>query len=69
MLIFAIIIAGSYGPQPYPGPIVGWMIIIIVIIACISGIANRKKLDEIKDESKDTKHEILPLSPEDKQKD
>jgi hypothetical protein len=52
MLNFAVIVAGRYGPQPYPGPIVVWMFIIIAIVACISGIVNRKKLDEISKSSK-----------------
>jgi hypothetical protein len=48
MPILAIMLAwGRYGPQPYSGPIVIWMIAGIMIFALISGIVNRKKLDQI----------------------
>jgi hypothetical protein len=52
MQIFAIIIAGRYGPQPYPGPYVIGFFIIIAIVCFISSIVNRKELDQIKKDAK-----------------
>ena len=52
MTIFAIMFAGRYGPQPYPGPIIAWLFAAIGIFAIVSLIVNRKKLDEIDKSSK-----------------
>jgi hypothetical protein len=57
MQSLAIFIAGRYGPQPYPGPIVVWLFLIIAIVSFVSLIVNRKKLDEI---SKDEKSKNEP---------
>ncbi|HWY32812.1 MAG TPA: hypothetical protein VNX46_18755 [Candidatus Acidoferrum sp.] len=48
MKLFAIIIASIYGLGRYPGPIVVWIGIIVLVVACIMGIVNRKELDQIK---------------------
>ena len=47
MAIFAIMFAGRYGSQPYPGPYVMWFFAALVIVAIVSAIVNRKELDEI----------------------
>ena len=47
MQFVAIIIAGRYGPQPYPGSIIMSMFAAVGIIALISLVVNRKKLDQI----------------------
>ena len=55
MQILAIIIAGRYGPQPYPGPIFIGFIIIVAIVAGILAIVNRKELDQIIKDAKEKK--------------
>jgi hypothetical protein len=56
MQILVVIIAGRFGPQPYPGPFVVGFIIIVAIVACILLIVNRKELDDI-DKDKKSKDE------------
>jgi hypothetical protein len=55
MTIFAIMFAGRYGPQPYPGPFVVGFIVIVAIVACISAVVNRKQLDQINKDAKKKK--------------
>ena len=59
MQILAIIIAGRYGPQPYPGPIFIGFIIIVAIVAGILAIVNRKELDQIIKDAKEKKETML----------
>jgi hypothetical protein len=58
MTILAIMFAGRFGPQPYPGQFVIGFIIIVAVVACISGIVNRRKLDQI---NKDARSKDEPL--------
>ena len=55
MQILAILIAGRYGPQPYPGPFVMVIFAVVGIVTIISLIVNRKELDEINEDEKKKK--------------
>jgi hypothetical protein len=61
MLNFAAMLAGRYGPQPYPGPIIVGLFIVVAVVACISAIVNRKKLDEIKKEAQEKNEPPKPV--------
>ena len=47
MEILAIMFAGRFGPQPYPGQFIVGFIIVVAIVVCVAGIVNRKKLDQM----------------------